>query len=223
MQEIFTPSLRFVNRHGGSKISTVSNSCFCFDEAKTPCVEESETAVQVSLLEYWNHKEGRERCVHQNKNHKAKRKTWNKYSGGKWLMPHLPPTFAIIINTSHASLYLTSGVPCLMSPSPSSCVPQSQVPKHVSQCPRPTFIHNPCERDINWLAFREQFHQGATERGFLSRGVMGSKFAAWGVIGHCRYLCVILIFIQRVTRNTFGDKFSRQNYFTENTGRIWSN
>ena len=134
MQEIFTPSLRFVNRHGGSKISTVSNSCFCFDEAKTPCVEESETAVQVSLLEYWNHKEGRERCVDQNKNHKAKRKTWNKYSGGKWLMSHLPPTFAIIINvpTSPASLYLTSGVPCLMSQVPRLASPN---PKSPNTCP----------------------------------------------------------------------------------------
>ena len=34
--------------------------------AKTHCVEENETNVWVSLLEYWNHKEGRVGCVHQN-------------------------------------------------------------------------------------------------------------------------------------------------------------
>ena len=52
---------------------------------------------------------------------------------------------------SPASLYLTSPrprptrprVPYLMSSSPSSRVLKSQVPKHASRCPRPTFIHSP--------------------------------------------------------------------------------
>ena len=69
------------------------------------------------------------------------------YSRGKWLISHLPLTFAI--NYSHpacpVSLYLTSlrprpthpRVPCLMSSSPSSRVPKSQVPTHASRCPRP--------------------------------------------------------------------------------------
>ena len=37
------------------------------DSAKTPCIEESETAVLVFLLiEYWNPKQGREVCGRQN-------------------------------------------------------------------------------------------------------------------------------------------------------------
>ena len=57
---------------------------------------------------------------------------------------------------SPGSLVLTSRVPYLMSSSPSSRVPKSQVPTHASRCPchcppsnlqnvqpRPTFIHSP--------------------------------------------------------------------------------
>ena len=51
---------------------------------------------------------------------------------------------------SPASLFLTSPrphptrprFPYLMSSSPSSRVPKSQVPTHASRCPRPTFIHS---------------------------------------------------------------------------------
>ena len=71
------------------------------------------------------------------------------YSRGKWLIviSHLPPTFAIII---HIPRPLRPGFwrprvprptrPCvayLMSSSPSSRVPKSQVPTHESRCPRP--------------------------------------------------------------------------------------
>jgi len=73
------------------------------------------------------------------------------YSRRKWLISHLPLTFCN--NHSHpaspASLFLTSPrlhptrprIPYLMSSSPLSRVPRSQVPTHASRCPRPTFIH----------------------------------------------------------------------------------
>ena len=69
------------------------------------------------------------------------------YSRGKGLILHLPPTFSVIIivPTSPASLFFNSLRPCptrplvpyLMSSSPSSHVPMSQVPTQASPCPRP--------------------------------------------------------------------------------------
>ena len=58
------------------------------------------------------------------------------YSRGKWLISHLPPTFAIIIHMPCPRPTRTR-VPYLMSSSPSSRVPQSQVPTHTLRCPRP--------------------------------------------------------------------------------------
>ena len=63
---------------------------------------------------------------------------------------------------SPASLYLTSPrprptrprVPYLMSSSPSSRVPKSQVPTHASRCPRPTFIHSRCHKNLFSLNFQ---------------------------------------------------------------------
>ena len=81
------------------------------------------------------------------------------YSRGKWLISHSPPTFAIIhtsrvlcvpvfdvpASPSHTSPRprpIRPRVPHLMSSSPSSRVPKSQVPTHASRSPRPTFIHS---------------------------------------------------------------------------------
>ena len=69
----------------------------------------------------------------------------------------------ICYNYSHpASLYLTSPrprftrphVPYLMSSSPSSHVPKSQVPTHASRCPCPTFIHCPFSCNFCTSVFR---------------------------------------------------------------------
>ena len=69
----------------------------------------------------------------------------------------------ICYNYSHpASLYLTSArprftrphIPYLMSSSPSSHVPKSQVPTHASRCPRPTFIHCPFSCNFCTSVFR---------------------------------------------------------------------
>ena len=67
------------------------------------------------------------------------------YSRGKRLISHLPPTFAIIIHSPRPlrPCIWRPRVPYLMSSSPSSRVPKSQVPTHASSCPRPTFIHSP--------------------------------------------------------------------------------
>ena len=61
------------------------------------------------------------------------------YSRGKWLISHLPPTFAIIIHIPRPlrPCFWRPRVPYLMSSSPSSRVPKSQVPTHASRCPRP--------------------------------------------------------------------------------------
>ena len=58
------------------------------------------------------------------------------YSPGEWLISHLPPTFAIIIHIPRPCVWRLR-VPYLMSSSPSSRVPKSQVPTHASRCPRP--------------------------------------------------------------------------------------
>ena len=79
--------------------------------AKTPCVEESETTVQFSLLEYCNHKEGRVGCVHQ---HIFTRKVTD-----------IAFTSDFCNNHSHPHV---PSVLYLMSPSP-----KSQVPAHASQ------------------------------------------------------------------------------------------
>ena len=61
------------------------------------------------------------------------------YSRGKWLISHLPPTFAVIIHIPRPPRPRPTRprVPYLMSSSPSSRVPTSQVPIHASRCPRP--------------------------------------------------------------------------------------
>ena len=61
------------------------------------------------------------------------------YSRGKWLISHLPPTFAIIIHIPRPlrPCIWRPCVPYLMSSSPSSHVPKSEVPTHASRCPRP--------------------------------------------------------------------------------------
>ena len=61
------------------------------------------------------------------------------YSRGKWLISHLPPTFAIIIHIPRPCIWRLR-VPYLMSSSPSSRVPKSQVPTHASRCPRPLVL-----------------------------------------------------------------------------------
>ena len=74
------------------------------------------------------------------------------YSRGKWLISHLPATFAIIIHIPRPLR------PCICRPripvphvpashtwrpqGPSSRVPTSQDPTHASRCPRPTFIRS---------------------------------------------------------------------------------
>ena len=72
-----------------------------------------------------NPKEGRVVCLHQNI---FTRK-----------VTHLPPTFAIIIHIPRPlrPCIWRPRVPYLMSSSPSSRVPKSQVPTHASRCPRP--------------------------------------------------------------------------------------
>ena len=87
-----------------------------------------------------NPKEGRVGCLHQNI---FSRK-----------VTYIAFTSDFCNNYSHpaspASLFLTSPrprptrprVPYLMSSSPSSRVPKSQVPTHASRCPRPTLIHS---------------------------------------------------------------------------------
>ena len=85
------------------------------------------------------------------------------YSREKWLISHLPPT--VCDNHSHqaspSSLFLTSPrprptrprIPYLMSSSPPSRVPKSQVPTHASRCPRPTFMHSRCHKNLFSLKF----------------------------------------------------------------------
>ena len=58
------------------------------------------------------------------------------YSWGKWLISQLPPTFAIIIHIPRPRPPCLH-IPYLMSSSPSSRVPKSEVPTHSSRCPRP--------------------------------------------------------------------------------------
>ena len=86
-----------------------------------------------------NHKEGRVVCLHQNI---FTRK-----------VTHLPPTFAIILHIPsplRPSFWrprpTCPHVPYLMSSSPSSRVPKSQVPTQASRCPLPTFIHSPMQQ-----------------------------------------------------------------------------
>ena len=82
-----------------------------------------------------NHKEGRVGCLHQNI---FTRKVTDIAFTSDFCNNHLHPV-------SPASLYLMSPlprptrprVPYLMSSSPSSRVPKSQVPTHASRCPRP--------------------------------------------------------------------------------------
>ena len=80
------------------------------------------------------------------------------YSWGRWLISHLPPTFAIIIHTPRPlrpciwrppSLSHTSPCPILDVPKshvsrPQVPSPHTHVPMSLSPCPRPTFIHSPC-------------------------------------------------------------------------------
>ena len=68
-------------------------------------------------------------------------------------------------HVSPASLYLTSPrprptrprVPYLMSSSPSSCVPKSQVPTHASLCPRPLvpvpLLYTASKKDLHVMRF----------------------------------------------------------------------
>ena len=71
------------------------------------------------------------------------------YSRGKWLISHLPPTFAIIIHIPRPLL------PCIWRPRvpvphvpashtwcPQVPSPHTRVPMSRSPCPRPTFIHS---------------------------------------------------------------------------------
>ena len=98
-----------------------------------------------------NPKEGRVGCLHQNI---FTRKVTDIAFTSYFCNNHSHPTFP-------ASLYLTSPrprpkrprVPYLMSSSPSSRVPKSQVPTHASRCPRPTFIHSRCHKNLLSLKF----------------------------------------------------------------------
>ena len=98
-----------------------------------------------------NPKEGRVGCLHQNI---FTRKVTDIAFTSYFCNNHSHPAFP-------ASLYLTSPrprpkrprVPYLMSSSPSSRVPKSQVPTHASRCPRPTFIHSRCHKNLLSLKF----------------------------------------------------------------------
>ena len=93
------------------------------------------------LKQAWrNPKEGRVGCLHQNI---FTRKVTDIAFTSDFCDNHSHPA-------SPASLFLTSPrprptrprVPYLMSSSPPSRVPKSQIPTHASRCPRPTFIHS---------------------------------------------------------------------------------
>ena len=98
-----------------------------------------------------NPKEGRVGRLHQNI---FTRKVTDIAFTSYFCNNHSHPAFP-------ASLYLTSSrprptrprVPYLMSSSPSSRVPKSQVPTHASRCPRPTFIHSRCHKNLFSLKF----------------------------------------------------------------------
>ena len=98
-----------------------------------------------------NPKEGRVGCLHQNI---FTRKVTDIAFTSYFCNNHSHPA-------SPASLYLTSPrprptrprVPYLMSSSPSSCVPKSQVPTHASRCPCPTFLHSSCHKNLFSLKF----------------------------------------------------------------------
>ena len=64
------------------------------------------------------------------------------YSRGKWLISHLPPTFAIIIHIPRPlrPFIWRPRVPVPHVPASHTWCPQ--VPTHASRCPRPTFIHS---------------------------------------------------------------------------------
>ena len=80
------------------------------------------------------------------------------YSREKWLISHLPPTFAIIIHIPRPlrPCIWRPRVPYLMSSSPSSRVLRSQVPTHASRCPRPPvpvpLLYTTEQSQTNWAA-----------------------------------------------------------------------
>ena len=93
-----------------------------------------------------NPKEGRVGCLHQNI---FTRKVTDIAFTSYFCNNHSHPAFP-------TSLYLTSPrprptrphVPYLMSSSPSSRVPNSQVPTHASRFPCPTFLHSRCHKNL---------------------------------------------------------------------------
>ena len=79
------------------------------------------------------------------------------YSREKWLISHLPPTFAIIIHIPRPlrPCFWRPRVPYLMSSRPPSRVPKSQVPTHASRCPRPPvpvpLLYTAEQSQTNWV------------------------------------------------------------------------
>lgn len=120
------------------------------DEVKTSCVEESETAVLVFSLEYWNPRLHKRRVGYS----RQKKGTKNTFSRSKKVTDsQLPPTFSgtgtILVGVPASSNSLPR-VRYFLSPRPVFGIPafhtsrprlahfaslSSHVPVHASQCP----------------------------------------------------------------------------------------
>ena len=99
-----------------------------------------------------NPKEGRVGCLHQNIfTRKVTDIAFTSDFCNNYSHPASPTSLCL---TSPRPRPTRPRVPYLMSSSPSSRVPKSQVPTHASRCPRPTFIHCPFSCNFCTSVFR---------------------------------------------------------------------
>ena len=99
-----------------------------------------------------NPKEGRVGCLHQNIfTRKVTDIAFTSDFCNNYSHPASPTSLCL---TSPRPRPTRPRVPYLMSSSPSSRVPKSQVPTHASRCPRPTFIHSRCHKNLFSLNFQ---------------------------------------------------------------------
>ena len=103
-----------------------------------------------------NPKEGRVGCLHQNIfTRKVTDIAFTSDFCNNYSHPASPTSLCL---TSPRPRPTRPRVPYLMSSSPSSRVPKSQVPTDASRCPRPTFIHRRCHKNLFSLKFSTGSH-----------------------------------------------------------------
>ena len=149
------------------------------------------------------------------------------YSRGKWLISHLPPTFAIIIHIPRplrpcvwrprvpvphvpASHTWCPQVPRLASPSP-------RVPTHASRCPRPTFIHS----HFVWWKFPSSPGSYPTENRSCRKDLWAA-FVVWDVFYFLSFVFISPV-VERKLRQGQQNAHSRWRFSFSSTSLMFEN